>query len=149
MEPDVQERGLRGLLRRVGEAERAGDFERRHEVLVERAIERDGLEREAAESIYALAEEEHLEPELALLVAASGVGVMELEEPDSDPERIGHQQVPPEWVAEGDIPVPEARRERRLRLTFRRLRSLLARTDSATEAVRLLAAEPDVSEGVY
>lgn len=126
-----------------------GELERRHEVLLDRAVERDGLDREAAEAAYALSLEEGLEPELGLLLAASGVGVVELAKLETDPEGIGSQQSPPEWVAEADLPVSEARRERRLRLSFRRLRSLLEESGSAADALRRFANEPDVAEGAY
>ncbi|HSJ14758.1 MAG TPA: hypothetical protein VK939_10085 [Longimicrobiales bacterium] len=137
------------LLARARELDDALEPERRHEVLMERAEARDGMERAEAEAVYALAEEEGLEPELALLLAGSGVGVIELEQPDSDPERLGRQQAPPDWVAEADVPAGEALRERRLRLSFRRLRSLLEETGSASEAVHRLAHEPDVAEGAW
>ena len=151
MDTDVhgQERGFARLIALTAAAERGGEWERRHEVLMERAEERDGLERPLAEEIYQLAEEEGLEPELALLLAGSGVGVIELEELDTDPERLGIQQAPPDWIGEAGIPVPEARRERRLRLSFRRLRRLLEETGSAMEAVRRFTLEPDVTEHAY
>lgn len=122
--------------------------ERRHEALMESAAA-SGLERAEAEAVYALAQEVGLEPELALLLVSSGVGVVELEELATDPERIGIQQAPPDWVADGSVPVAEARRERRLRLSFRRLRGLLEESGSAADALRRFADEPDVAEGAY
>jgi hypothetical protein len=142
---------LRGLARvQAWAAQQSADREpeRRHEALMESAAAA-GLDRGEAEGIYELAQEVGLEPELALLLVSSGVGVVELKELDSDPEGIGIQQAPPEWVADGSVPVAEARRERRLRLSFRRLRGLLEESGSAPDALRRFANEPDVAEGAY
>ena len=122
--------------------------ERRHETLMEWA-ERWGLDRVEAEEVYALAEEEGLEPELALKLAASGVGAVELEPVSRDPAESGVQAAPPDWVAEGEVPRPVAQRERRLRTSFRRLRTMVERCGSAVEAVERFAAEPDVVEDAY
>jgi hypothetical protein len=146
---DVGElRGLAGVHAWAARQPADREPERRHEALMESAAAA-GLDRAEAEAIYELAQEVGLEPELALLLVSSGVGVVELEELDSDPEGIGIQQAPPDWVADGSVPVAEARRERRLRLSFRRLRGLLEESGSAADALRRFANEPDVAEGAY
>jgi hypothetical protein len=135
--------------RRAEEIARAAEPERRHEVLLDQAVARDRLDPAQAEAVYELALEENLEPEFGLLLAATGVGVVELEALATDPERLGIQQSPPGWVADAGIPPVEARRERRLRLSFRRLRGLLEESGSAAEALRRFANEPDVAEDAY
>jgi len=125
-----------------------GGPERRHETLMERA-EGWGLPRTDAEQAYALAEESGLEPELGLLLRISGVGVTELEPVDALRPDPGQQQAPPEWVEAADVAPEEAQRERRLRLSFRRMAGLLAGSRSAVEAVARFLAEPDVIEGAY
>lgn len=144
----VEQRGLGALRQGVTEVEARGGPERRHETLMERAESR-GMDRREAEEVYALALEEGLEPELGLLLAASGVGARELERIERDPSGDGLQQQPPEWVAEGEVPQAEAQRERRLRVSFRRFRSLHEQSGSAAEALERFAAEPDVIEDAY
>jgi hypothetical protein len=138
----------RWLRARVSGVDLTGGPERRHETLMERA-EEWGVARVEAEGVYALAEEERLDPELGLLLLASGLGVRELDEVALDPVERGQQQAPPQWVAGADLAPGEAQRERRLRLSFRRLRSLLGSSSSAAEAVERFLAEPDVVHGAY
>jgi len=144
----VEQRGFEALRQGAAEVEARGEPERRHETLMDRA-QSWGMERRDAEAIYALALEEGLEPELGLLLAGSGVGVRELERIERDPSGDGLQQQPPEWVAEGEVPQAEAQRERRLRVSFRRFRSLREEAGSAADAVERFAAEPDVIEDAY
>lgn len=144
----MAERGVKGLRRALAALDARGGPERRHETLMERA-ESQGLERRSAEEVYLLAEEEGLEPELGLLLAASGVGVRELEPIERDPSGDGLQQQPPDWVTEGEVPRSEAQRERRLRVSFRRFRSHYESSGSAAEALERFAGEPDVIEDAY
>lgn len=136
------------LRERAAAVDAQGGPERRHEPLMERS-QAWGLERSEAEDVYALAEEEGLEPELGLLLVASGLGVGELAPVERDPEGSGIQQAPPEWVSAGEVPGAVAQRERRLRVSFRRLRACYEATGSAAEAVHRFAAEPDVIEDAY
>lgn len=143
-----REAAVAWLLAELAAVERGGGPERRHEVLMERA-EGWGLARPDAEAVYALAEDTGLEPELALLLLRSGLGVTELEPVTADPAEPGQQQSPPGWVRAADLAPQAAQRERRLRLSFRRLSSLLAGSGSAAEAVERFASAPDVVEGAY
>jgi hypothetical protein len=117
--------------------------ERRHEALMEWAETDLGLSREYAEQIYALAEEEDLEPVHAFQLVRSGIGVRELEEPEQDMDEAV-QQAPPEWVAEDAVELANVILERRLRQSFRRLRSHLEESASPTEAITEFLREPDV-----
>jgi hypothetical protein len=136
------------LRERVIAADYAGGPERRHDTLMERADEW-GVARVEAEAVFALAEEEGLDPELGLLLRVSGLGVTELEPITADRVEPGQQQSPPGWVAGADLVPEEAQRERRLRLSFRRLRGLLYPSRSAAEALDRFLSEPDVVEGAY
>ncbi|HEX2165771.1 MAG TPA: hypothetical protein VHG09_00915 [Longimicrobiales bacterium] len=117
--------------------------ERRHEALMEWAESELGLEREYAEEIYALAEEEDLEPVYAFHLVNAGIGVRELESPEQDMEETV-QQAPPDWVAEDAVKLEDVVLERRLRASFRRLRSHLEECAKPPDAIREFLAEPDV-----
>jgi hypothetical protein len=119
------------------------DVERRHEVLMEWAESEIGLDRDYAEQVYALAEEEGLEPLLALHLVRAGIGVRELEPPEQDMEDAA-QQAPPEWVAEETVELEDVALERRLRATFRRFRSHLETEADVPAAARRLLQDPDV-----
>lgn len=118
--------------------------ERRHEALMEWAETELRLERDYAEQIYALAEEEELEPVYAFHLVRSGLGVRELEEPEQDMDEEAVQQAPPDWVAEETVELEDVILERRLRASFRRLRSHLNNSASPADGVRNFLAEPDV-----
>jgi hypothetical protein len=118
--------------------------ERRHEALMAWAEEVLGLEREYAEQVYALAEEEELEPVYAFHLVRSGLGVRELEKPEQDMDEEAVQQTPPDWVAEDALELDDVVLERRLRASFRRFRSHLEESASPTEAVTEFLREPDV-----
>jgi hypothetical protein len=138
--------GAEALLKRVRAIEIAG-VHRRQEELIENAVE-EGVEVTFAEQVHALALEEGLAPAYALALVASGIGVEELVEPESgDDESI--QQAPPDWVLTTETDPAVIARERRLRLSMRRMRSHLDRGDSAQSAVERFLAEPDVGHIVY
>lgn len=118
--------------------------ERRHEALMEWAETELRLDREYAEQIYALAEEEELEPVYAFHLVRSGLGVRELEEPEQDMDEEAVQQAPPNWVAEESVELEDVVLERRLRASFRRLRSHISNSTSPTDAVAGFLNEPDV-----
>jgi hypothetical protein len=119
--------------------------ERRHEALMAWAEGELDLERAYAEQVYALAEEEELEPIYAFHLVRCGVGVRELEEPDQDADDNSSQQTPPEWVAGETVELNDVALERRLRATFRRLRTHLKEAPTTEVAVHAFLAEPDVA----
>jgi hypothetical protein len=131
------------LLRRVDELENMAGRQRRRIELVDRAVEEVGLERELAEEAYDISREEGLEPAFGLELVRCGVAVCE--PPDSDLGTTSAVKGHPEWL-EPPVPAAEATRERRLRMSFRRLRSLLEERDNAEDALIAFATEPDVEE---
>jgi hypothetical protein len=122
-----------------------GAAERRHEPLMEWAVLDLGLERDYAEQVYAVAEEEELEPVYALLLVRCGLGVLELEAPEPDAAENASQQAPPDWLGEETVELDDVALERRLRASFRRFRSHLAALGTASAAADAFAAEPDVA----
>ena len=149
-EKDHDSRGdssLRERLGRVtGTAEALGGTqEHRRDVLVEQAEDR-GLPRPAAEQAYDIAREVGLEPALGIALVIEGLSVRALPSPRPDVDTSEPNE--PEWV--DAPPAPDlADRERRLRQTFRRLRSHLDRSDGAEAAVRAFGSEPDLEPHDY
>lgn len=137
-ESAAREQLVRGVASLTG-----APYERRHEALMEWA-EAHGMERAYAEQIFALAEEEDLEPVLALHVVRAGIGVRELQEPEQDMDEDAMQQAPPEWVAEDVVEMDDIALERTLRATFRRLRSHVEASGSAPAAIEAMLREPDI-----
>lgn len=118
--------------------------EHRREALLERAEAR-GLGRGEAEKAYDLALEEGLEPALALAVVGQGISVRSF---GGTAPAEATEPVEPEWI---DRPpsAKDAAQERRLRETFRRLRSFLEEEATPAEAVARFAREPDLEAYDY
>lgn len=131
------------LLRRADEIEEMAGRQRRRIELVERAVDEGWTDRELAEEAYDIAREEGLEPAFGLELVRCGVAVCE--PPDSELEATSAVRGHPEWL-EPPVEPEEATRERRLRLSFRRLRHLLEERRNPEEALLAFAAEPDVRE---
>lgn len=133
---DCLRRGIAGI---GGEG-----VERRHEVLMEWAEAELGMERAYAEQVYAIAEEEQLEPIYAFQLVRCGVGVRELTPPEQDHAlEEASQQAPPDWVGDETVELDDVALERRLRSSFRRLRHHLE-AGAAAAGVEAFLAEPDV-----
>ena len=124
-------------------ASASGAERRRHE-LMERYEVR--MPRVLASEAYDLAVEEEVDPALALEVVARGLGVQELEPPDVPEETL---DVIPVDVAVGEEPPVQAARERRLRTTFRRLRSLRDRYEDPEQLAVAFLEAPDVGPTEY
>ena len=129
----------RAVVERVAEG-----VERRHEALLEWATVELGMERGAAEQVYALAEEERLEPVYAFQLVRCGRGVRNLLPTTAASAEASTQQEPPAWVVPEGLQLSDIERERRLRQSFRRFRGLLESTDDPVLAARAYVAEPDV-----
>ncbi|CAN5782628.1 hypothetical protein BH23GEM9_BH23GEM9_28420 [soil metagenome] len=122
----------------------AEGVERRHEWLMEWAETEIGLERDYAEQVYALAEECELEPVYGFLLVRCNVGVRELEAPDQDADELASQQAPPEWLEGDTVELEDVAMERRLRTTFRRLRTHLSESSAAAAGIDAFLSEPDI-----
>ena len=119
----------------------------RREELTARAVEA-GHSREYADLIYDVALEEHVDPAVALELVLAGVGVRELG--GTAPEHWEETQVeaPPQWI--GQPPSQEqALREKHMRLTFRRLRSMVEEHGALGPALHAFMRAPDVGDVEY
>jgi hypothetical protein len=139
-----------GLVERLGRMietadELCGDGELRREPLVERA-EAQGVDRGLAERAYDLAMEEKLPPAYGMAITAAGVSVQPLESPRPDVGETSSGE--PSWVDKPPAP-GEADLERRLRQTFRRLRSFVDDAPSPQAAFSAFAREPDLERYDY
>lgn len=135
----------RRLARLVSDAEDLGaGREHRREALVERAEAR-GIGRSAAEQAFDVALEVGLEPAYGLALVGEGISVRNL---GSSAAAEASEAVEPEWI---DRPPSgeDAVRERRLRETFRRLRSFLDEEPTPRAALTRFAREPDLEAYDY
>ncbi len=134
------------LLARAHELAALAGHERRRSELVERAVRATGLDWGEAEAVYDLAREEGLDPALAFELLHCHVLVLGPEDVRPAESRDGTEleDRPPEWIAAAPPPAEEARRERRLRGSFRRLRRLLEERGTPEEALLAFVEEPDV-----
>lgn len=122
-----------------------GADEERREPLLERAEDR-GLDRALAEQVYDISREEKLLPAYGLALVLHRISVLPF---DSASTRVDTSEPnEPEWVDAPPEP-KQAELERRLRQTFRRLRSHLDDEDDPAAAVDAFAREPDVQEHRY
>lgn len=128
------------------------DRPRRQAELVEQFTRDTGAGRDDAEDIYRVAREEGLEPAFAFELVRCGVAVRGPD--DAVPTEIKGdtalaQGSVPEWVAGPPSDEEEARRERRLRTSFRRLRRLLTEHPEPEDALVAFLEEPDVHADGY
>lgn len=138
----TREQAARDCLRRAIAGIGDDGVERRHEFLMAWAETELGMDRVYAEQVYAIAEEEQLEPIFAFQLVRCGVGVRELTQPEQDHAlEEASQQAPPDWVVDETVELDDVALERRLRGSFRRLRHHLEQGDAGLEA---FLAEPDV-----
>lgn len=115
---------------------------RRVEILEE--AERSGMPADLAELLYDIARDEGLDPALGYELVRSGLGVCPPDDGISNaPSQPTTDKYVPEWLAP-PVPPDTLLRERMLRLSFRRLLSLLERHEDVDEAFRAFAREPDV-----
>lgn len=134
-------------LARFVERARVEPVPSRHEEVVE-TVRSDDVSHELAEAAYIIAEEVGLEPYLALQLVACGIGVRDFGEPEADVPAADPTE--PEWVEEDPrIQAAVAEEERRLRATYRRLRSSLAEHPTRERALAAFAEEPDLEAYDY
>jgi len=120
----------------------------RHADLISAAEERTHIPVSVLERAYDIAQEAGLDPGLALELVGCGVAFVELEQPASVAGQA-HSSNPPEWVAPPAEAASELVLERRLRLTFRRLRTVLEQVDNLPKALEQFAQEADVQPYDY
>lgn len=149
---DVADQGVACLLDGARRLERSEGRERRREVLLERAAE-GGLDRDFAELVYETAQQEGVEPAFAFELVRCGVGVLDLDHlvyDDAGDDEGMKMEGPPEELIVPSEPRPlAAERERRLRLSFRRLRRHIERSQTPEEALAAFASEADVGRCEY
>ncbi len=120
---------------------------RREEILEEAAAE--GMSEALAGELYDVAREEGLDPALAFELVRSGIGVLPPRGGVSNaPEQPSTDRYVPEWLGDA-LPPDELLRERTLRLSFRRLRGMLAEHEEVRDAFRAFVCEPDVGPVGY
>lgn len=139
--------GVECLLTRAAQmAAGAEEPGRRRVELLDRMVEA-GVDAELAGTAYDIAVEEGVDPAFALEVVRCGLAVCEpAGEEAADAPAV--ESYPQEWL-EASPPADEARRERRLRSTFRRLRRLLSERQTPEEALVAFVDEPDVGDCGY
>lgn len=124
------------------------EHERRRVEILEDAAE-VGMSPELAELLYDIAREEGLDPAFALELVHSGLGVAPPPDGVSNaPRQPTTDKYRPEWLGD-PIGADELLRERTLRFSFRRLRSLLEEHGDPADALRAFAQEPDVDHVGY
>lgn len=134
---------LDGLLETVEAL--GGADEQRREPLLERAEDR-GLDRSVAEQVYDISREENLLPAYGLALVLHQISVVPFDSSSTQVDTSEPNE--PEWVDAPPGP-RQAERERRLRQTFRRLRSHLDGVGDPASAVHGFAREPDLETHSY
>lgn len=119
---------------------------RRRAELVDWLVREAAVSRAFAGQVYDIAREEGIEPAFAMELVRCGVAVGVLDETAADAPTTDRWQ--PEWLSRPELR-DTARRERRLRVSFRRLRSLLERHRTPEDALVAFVDEPDVDEYGY
>lgn len=108
------------------------------------AAQQSGMPPELAELLYDVARDEGLDPALGYELVRCGLGVCPPDDGLSNaPTQPTTDKYRPEWL-DPAVPPDTLLRERMLRLSFRRLLSLLERHPDADDAFRAFAREPDV-----
>ncbi|HEX8276558.1 MAG TPA: hypothetical protein VF615_28215 [Longimicrobiaceae bacterium] len=108
------------------------------------AAQQSGMPPELAELLYDVARDEGLDPALGYELVRCGLGVCPPDDGLSNaPMQPTTDKYRPEWL-DPAVPPDTLLRERMLRLSFRRLLSLLERHPEVDDAFRAFAREPDV-----
>lgn len=132
----------------AGPEARRPEIERRRVEILEDA-EEEGMPPELAGLLYDIAREEGLDPGLGFELVRSGLGVAPPAEGVStatDAPMV--DKYLPQWMFPPE-PTDHMLRERMLRLSFRRLRSMLRDEGDPDAALRRFAREPDVGHYGY
>jgi hypothetical protein len=147
-EGDRREPDWLGCLRaRARLLEQVPELERRRIDLIEAVGKRSGVRPGVLGVAYDLALEVGLDPVLALEMVGCGVTVEELIEPEPVEDTL--TPAPPEWIAPPFDSPDEVAFDRRLRLTFRRMRTCLEESADLESAITSFVAAPDVGPYAY
>jgi hypothetical protein len=124
------------------------ELDSRRSSILEEAVA-DGIPTDLAELLYDVALEEGLDPAIAYELVRTGLGVA----PPADGistagDAPAVDKYLPPWMFPATAP-DQLLRERMLRFSFRRLRSLLQAEEDVEEAFRNFASEPDVGHYGY
>src|SRR5262245_3278170 len=145
---DRREPAWLGCLRaRARLLEQVPELERRRIDLIQAVAQRSGVRPGVLSVAYDLALEVGLDPVLALEMVGCGITVEELTEPEPVEDTL--TPAPPEWIAPPADPPAEVAFDRRLRLTFRRMRTCLEESADLEAAVSAFVAAPDVGPYAY
>lgn len=126
----------------------AGELDSRRTAIICEA-EEDGMSSDLAALLYDIAWEEGLDPAIAYELVRTGLGVAPPEGGISnDPDAPAVDRYLPAWMFPPTDP-ETLLRERMLRMSFRRLRSLLEAEPDPEDAFRRFANEPDVGHYGY
>jgi hypothetical protein len=145
---DRREPGWLGCLRaRARLLEEVPELERRRIDLISAVAQRSGVRPGVLGVAFDLALEVGLDPVLALEMVGCGVTVEELAEPEPVEDTL--TPAPPEWINPPFDPPAEVAFDRRLRLTFRRMRTCLEESMDLETAITAFVAAPDVGPYAY
>ncbi len=114
---------------------------RRDAILAE--AEAEGMPSELAELLYDVAREEGLDPAVGFELVRTGLGVAPPDDFNTGSDAPVSDKYLPNWLFPA-TPPDRLLRERMLRVSFRRLRAILAEEEDVTQAFRNFAGEPDV-----
>jgi hypothetical protein len=121
-------------------------LEHRRANLLEKSQKRSGAPLQVLDLAYDLAIEEGLDPVLALEIVGCGIAVVELAPKEPLDEA---RSLTPDFVEPVTEALPDIVRERRMRQTFRRMRSALEASNDLGSAIDCFAAEPDIAAFDY
>lgn len=136
------------VLPRAGDADGSPEMERRRIEIMEDA-EREEMPPELSALLYDVALEEGLEPGLAFELVRTGLGVVPPPDGVSNAsEAPAVDKYLPAWMFPAE-PTDRLLRERMLRVSFRRLRTILEEESDPAAALSRFANEPDVGHYGY
>jgi hypothetical protein len=141
--------GDAGHLQKTVDRARAADGMDSRRASILEISDEDGVPRDLAELAFDIATEEGLDPAVGYELVRSGLGVAPPEGGvTSAPGQPEVDRYLPTWMF-SPLPPDAVLRERMLRFSFRRLRSLLIEEGDPGEAFRRFANEPDVGHYGY
>lgn len=140
--------GSADILEHADELVSKAEHERRRCEIMDDAAQ-IGMSADLAEMLYDVSREEGLDPDFALELVRSGLGVAPpVEGVTNAVQTPTTDKYMPEWLG-APVGADELLRERTMRMSFRRLRGLLEQHQDPADALRAFALEPDVEHVGY